>query len=59
VPDQIASRLGSALVGVFLMAISATSARAEVTLDVLYTTPGTFNTLHQELAKRFTEATSR
>ena len=38
------------------MAISATSARAEVTLDVLYTTPGTFNALHQELAKRFTEA---
>jgi multiple sugar transport system substrate-binding protein len=38
------------------MAIVATSARAEVTLDVLYTTPGTFNALHQDLARRFTEA---
>jgi multiple sugar transport system substrate-binding protein len=56
VPDQIVFRLGSALAGVALMAISATFARAEVTLDVLYTTPGTFNALHQELAKRFTEA---
>lgn len=31
------------------------SASAEMTLDVLYTTPGTFNALHQDLAKRFTE----
>jgi multiple sugar transport system substrate-binding protein len=38
------------------MIIGVTAARAEVTLDVLYTTPGTFNALHQELAKRFTEA---
>ncbi|WKA30493.1 ABC transporter substrate-binding protein [Bradyrhizobium roseum] len=54
--DQIISRLGLALAGAALMAISVTTARAEVTLDVLYTTPGTFNALHQELARRFTEA---
>jgi multiple sugar transport system substrate-binding protein len=39
-----------------LLAIAANPAQAEITLDVLYTTPGTFNALHQELAKRFTEA---
>ena len=55
-PDQIISRLCSTLAGATLMAITVTAARAEVTLDVLYTTPGTFNALHQELAKRFTEA---
>ena len=55
--DQIATRVGPVLAGaVALMAIGATSVRAEVTLDVLYTTPGTFNALQQELAKRFTEA---
>jgi len=43
--------LGSTL-GIFGFAALAS---AEVTLDVLYTTPGTFNTLHQDLAKRFTE----
>jgi multiple sugar transport system substrate-binding protein len=43
--------LGAAL-GIFGFAALAS---AEVTLDVLYTTPGTFNTLHQDLAKRFTE----
>lgn len=55
-PDQIVSRFRPALAGVALMIIGVTAARAEVTLDVLYTTPGTFNALHQELAKRFTEA---
>src|SRR5882724_7786659 len=55
--DQIVTRLTPVLAGaVALMAVGATSARAEVTLDVLYTTPGTFNALHQELARRFTEA---
>jgi multiple sugar transport system substrate-binding protein len=39
----------------FLAAFAVTPAQAEVTLDVLYTTPGTFNALQQELAKRFTE----
>ncbi|WP_315832406.1 ABC transporter substrate-binding protein [Bradyrhizobium prioriisuperbiae] len=44
----------------FTVAILGTAAfvspaAAEVTLDVLYTTPGTFNTLQQDLAKRFTE----
>ena len=38
------------------VALCATAAAAETTLDVLYTTPGTFNALHQDLAKRFTEA---
>lgn len=55
--DQFATRLGPVLAGaVALMMVGATAARAEVTLDVLYTTPGTFNALHQELARRFTEA---
>lgn len=54
--DRIISRLCSALAGLAIMSASATAGRAEVTLDVLYTTPGTFNALHQELAKRFTEA---
>jgi multiple sugar transport system substrate-binding protein len=39
----------------FLAVLAITAAHAEVTLDVLYTTPGTFNALQQELAKRFTE----
>jgi multiple sugar transport system substrate-binding protein len=39
-----------------LVLASTVAVLAEVTLDVLYTTPGTFNALHQELAKRFTEA---
>jgi multiple sugar transport system substrate-binding protein len=39
----------------FLVAFAVTPAHAEMTLDVLYTTPGTFNALQQELAKRFTE----
>lgn len=49
---RLLSRLMFASVG--LAAMSA-SASAEMTLDVLYTTPGTFNALHQDLAKRFTE----
>src|SRR5262245_6664550 len=40
----------------FLTALAIAPACAAVTLDVLYTTPGTFNALQQELAKRFTEA---
>jgi len=55
--DQILSRLRPLLAGAAVFAaFGAASAHAEVTLDVLYTTPGTFNALHQELAKRFTEA---
>ena len=55
--DQFSTRLAPMLAGaVALVAIGAVPARAEVTLDVLYTTPGTFNALHQELARRFTEA---
>lgn len=49
---RLLSRLMFASVGV---AAISTSASAEMTLDVLYTTPGTFNALHQDLAKRFTE----
>jgi multiple sugar transport system substrate-binding protein len=37
------------------VALVAAPAHADVTLDVLYTTPGTFTALHQELAKRFGE----
>jgi multiple sugar transport system substrate-binding protein len=55
--DLFVTRLGPVLAGaVALMTVGATSTRAEVTLDVLYTTPGTFNALHQELARRFTDA---
>src|SRR4029450_8777722 len=55
--DLFATRLWLVLAGpAALMTVCATSARAEVTLDVLYTTPGTFNALHQELARLFTEA---
>lgn len=36
-------------------AMFVSPAAAEITLDVLYTTPGTFNALQQDLAKRFTE----
>jgi multiple sugar transport system substrate-binding protein len=44
------------LAGTALLAsVIASPAHAEITLDVLYTTPGTFNALQQELAKRFTE----
>src|SRR3954463_6312721 len=39
----------------FIVASAVAPAAADVTLDVLYSTPGTFNTLHQELARRFTE----
>ena len=46
-------RTAAAALGVALL---ATPAAAQITLDVLYTTPGTFNALHQDLAKRFTEA---
>ena len=57
--DQLLTRAASVLAGaVALATIGAVPARAEVTLDVLYTTPGTFNALHQELARRFTEANS-
>jgi multiple sugar transport system substrate-binding protein len=38
------------------LALLTTPAAADTILDVLYTTPGTFNALHQDLAKRFTEA---
>jgi multiple sugar transport system substrate-binding protein len=55
--DRTIGRLGRMLAGAAgLLAMGATCAQAEVTLDVLYTTPGTFSALHQELAKRFTEA---
>ncbi len=55
--DRTITRLGRMLAGAaVLLAMGAKSAQAEVTLDVLYTTPGTFSALHQELAKRFTEA---
>lgn len=50
-------RLGLRVAGAAILALlTTTAARADVTLDVLYTTPGTFNTLQQELAKRFSEA---
>jgi len=49
---RLLSRLMFASLGLAAMPASAS---AEMTLDVLYTTPGTFNTLHQDLAKRFTE----
>jgi multiple sugar transport system substrate-binding protein len=39
-----------------LAAFAAKPVHAETTLDVLYTTPGTFNALQQELAKRFTDS---
>lgn len=39
----------------FAIVGSVAPAAADVTLDVLYSTPGTFNALHQELAKRFAE----
>jgi multiple sugar transport system substrate-binding protein len=49
-------RLVLCLLGATLGIIGfAAPASAEITLDVLYTTPGTFNTLQQDLAKRFTE----
>jgi len=38
------------------LAVLASPVAAEITLDVLYTTPGTFNALQQDIAKRFTEA---
>jgi multiple sugar transport system substrate-binding protein len=50
-------RIVRKIAGATLLATAvATSAHADVTLDVLYTTPGTFNALQQDLAKRFTEA---
>ncbi|MGU3496733.1 ABC transporter substrate-binding protein [Xanthobacteraceae bacterium A53D] len=54
---DLKSRLGLKVAGATLLALLSTAAaRAEVTLDVLYTTPGTFNKLQEDLAKRFTEA---
>jgi multiple sugar transport system substrate-binding protein len=52
-PKRSLYRIASAALG---LALVASPAAAEITLDVLYTTPGTFNTLQQDLAKRFTEA---
>ncbi|UZE49315.1 ABC transporter substrate-binding protein [Rhodopseudomonas sp. P2A-2r] len=47
-----AGRLAATAIG----AITFTApASAEIVLDVLYTTPGIFNLLQQDLAKRFTE----
>jgi multiple sugar transport system substrate-binding protein len=40
---------------IILSGITAAHADDKITLDVLYTTPGTFNSLQKELAKRFTE----
>ncbi|MCP4562788.1 MAG: ABC transporter substrate-binding protein [Bosea sp.] len=51
-PAQHLRGLAAAALG---LALGAAPAAAEITLDVLYTTPGTFNTLQQDLAKRFTE----
>lgn len=45
------------IAGALMGAVLAVSpAHAETTLDVLYTTPGTFKALQEDLAKRFTEA---
>lgn len=52
-PKPILQRLFYA--AAFSAAVAIVPARADVTLDVLYTTPGTFNGLHRELAKRFME----
>src|ERR1700741_5223717 len=46
-------RIAGAALG---LALLARPAAAEITLDVLYSTPGTFSALQQDLAKRFTEA---
>jgi multiple sugar transport system substrate-binding protein len=56
--DKLLTRRVLRVVGAALLAACAvTPVHAEdITLDVLYTTPGTFNALQQELAKRFTEA---
>ena len=51
-PNSSLGRLLAAALGVLTFAAPAA---AEIVLDVLYTTPGTFNALHQDLAKRFTE----
>lgn len=51
-PKSSLGRLLAAALGVLAFAAPAA---AEIVLDVLYTTPGTFNALHQDLAKRFTE----
>ncbi|HEY8336433.1 MAG TPA: ABC transporter substrate-binding protein [Tardiphaga sp.] len=51
-PAVHAGRLAATVIG----AIAFTApASAEIVLDVLYTTPGIFNVLQQDLAKRFTE----
>lgn len=51
------SHLGKLLASfMFLSPALAGQAAAEITLDVLYTTPGTFNSLHEELAKQFSDA---
>src|ERR1700754_3579315 len=55
--DRVPSRLLRKIAATVLLATAVTSsAHADVTLDVLYTTPGTFSALQQDLAKRFTEA---
>jgi multiple sugar transport system substrate-binding protein len=55
--DRLTLRFVRKVAGLALCAtVAVTAAHAEVTLDVLYTTPATFNGLHQELAKRFMEA---
>ncbi len=54
-PTKI-TKLPRLLAGALLLASAAvTQAHAETTLEVLYTTPGTFNSLQEALAKRFTE----
>lgn len=40
---------------ILLASITGAYAQEKTTLDVLYTTPGTFNTLQKTLAQRFTE----
>jgi multiple sugar transport system substrate-binding protein len=52
-PNRLFRRLLAATLGI--AACTAPAASAEIVLDVLYTTPGTFNALQQDLAKRFTE----
>lgn len=55
--ERLTTRLGRIGAGAAALLLAGTAcAQAEVVLDVLYTTPGTFNALQQELAKRFTEA---
>ncbi|RPH30205.1 ABC transporter substrate-binding protein [Buttiauxella warmboldiae] len=53
-PVAVCRRILSGMI--ILSGITAVHADEKITLDVLYTTPGTFNSLHKELARRFTEA---